>query len=137
MLGQVYCGELDRYVELTGEVAARYGPKRGYGLASYVDGLQSAGRVEEAITTAGAAIAAAPEMVEPHVNLGLALHLKDDFDGAKAALAESLKLRPEVTSLAQFRVWVPWTRKDRSPRYWAQEDKTLDEGLRRIGFPEN
>jgi adenylate cyclase len=66
-----------------------------------------------------------------------ALALKDDFDGAKAALAESLKLRPEVTSLAQFRVWVPWTRKDRSPRYWAQEDKTLDEGLRRIGFPEN
>jgi TolB-like protein/Tfp pilus assembly protein PilF len=66
-----------------------------------------------------------------------ALALKGDFDGAKAALAESLKLRPEVNSLAQWRVWVPWTRKDRSPRYWAQEDKTLDEGLRRIGFPEN
>ena len=65
-----------------------------------------------------------------------ALGLKGDLDGAKAALAESLKLRPEVTSLAQWRVWVPWTRKDRSPLYWAQEDKTLDEGLRRIGFPE-
>jgi len=65
-----------------------------------------------------------------------ALGLKGDLDGAKAALAESLKLRPEVTSLVQWRVWVPWTRKDRSPLYWAQEDKTLDEGLRRIGFPE-
>jgi TolB-like protein/class 3 adenylate cyclase/Tfp pilus assembly protein PilF len=66
-----------------------------------------------------------------------ALGLKGDLDAGKAALAESLKLRPEVTSLAQFHFWVPWTRKDRSPRYWAQEDKTLDEGLRRIGFPEN
>ena len=65
-----------------------------------------------------------------------ALALKGDFEGAKAALAESLKLRPEVNSLAQWRVWVPWTSKDRSPRYWAQEDKTLDEGLRHIGFPE-
>jgi adenylate cyclase len=66
-----------------------------------------------------------------------ALALKGDLDEAKAALAESLKLRPECNSLAQWRVWVPWTSKDRSPRYWAQEDKTLDEGLRRIGFPEN
>jgi len=66
-----------------------------------------------------------------------ALALKGDLDGAKGALAESLKLKPEVNSLAQFRVWVPWTRKDRSPRYWAQEDKTLDKGLRLIGFPEN
>jgi adenylate cyclase len=66
-----------------------------------------------------------------------ALALKGDIEGAKAALAESLKLRPEVNSLPQWRVWVPWTRKDRSPRYWAQEDKTLDEGLRRVGFPEN
>ena len=41
-LGNVYCGDLDRYVELTGAVAERYGSDRGYGLASYVDGLQSA-----------------------------------------------------------------------------------------------
>ena len=41
-LGQVYCGDLDRYVELTGEVAGATDATRGYGLASYVDGLQSA-----------------------------------------------------------------------------------------------
>jgi hypothetical protein len=45
-LGQVYCGNLDRYIEPTGEVVRRYGSDRGYGLASYVDGLQSAGRTE-------------------------------------------------------------------------------------------
>ncbi len=31
-LGHVYCGDLDRYLELTGEVAERYGAERGYGL---------------------------------------------------------------------------------------------------------
>jgi adenylate cyclase len=65
-----------------------------------------------------------------------ALALKGDFDGAKAALAESLKIKPEVNSLAQFYAWVPWASKEKAPRYWAQEDKTLNEGLRRIGFPE-
>jgi len=65
-----------------------------------------------------------------------ALALNGDLDGAKAALAESLKIKPEVTSLAQFYVWVPWASKGNSPKYWAQEDKTLNEGLRRIGFPE-
>src|ERR1700730_17634305 len=65
-----------------------------------------------------------------------ALALKGDLDAAKSALAESLKLRPEVNSLAQWHAWVPWTSKTNSPRYWALEDKTLGEGLRRIGFPE-
>jgi TolB-like protein/Tfp pilus assembly protein PilF len=65
-----------------------------------------------------------------------ALALKGDLEGAKAALAESLKIKPEVTSLAQFYVWVPWASKKNSPQAWAQAEKTLNEGLRRIGFPE-
>ena len=51
-LASVYCGDLDRYVELTGAVAERYGSDRGYGIASYVDGLQSCGRIEEALALA-------------------------------------------------------------------------------------
>src|SRR4051794_15406957 len=65
-LGQVYCGNLDRYVELTGEVAARYGAERGYGLASFVDGLQSAGRAEEALALAEPAVAAARDLGNPY-----------------------------------------------------------------------
>ena len=65
-LGQVYCGDLDRYVELTGEVAARYGTQRGYGLASYVDGLQSAGRVEEALALTEQSVAAARDLGNPY-----------------------------------------------------------------------
>jgi tetratricopeptide (TPR) repeat protein len=73
-----------------------------------------------------------------HFSYGLAgaLALKGDLDGAKAALAESLKLRPEVNSVAQWYEYLPWTSKANAPQYWALEDKTLNEGLRRIGFPE-
>jgi predicted ATPase/class 3 adenylate cyclase/DNA-binding CsgD family transcriptional regulator len=65
-LGQVYCGDLDRYIELTGEVAERYGAERGYGLASYVDGLQSAGRVEEALMLTEQSVAAARRLGNPY-----------------------------------------------------------------------
>ncbi len=65
-LGQVYCGDLDRYVELTGEVVRRYGATRGYGLASYVDGLQSAGRVEEALALTEQSVAAARDLGNPY-----------------------------------------------------------------------
>jgi DNA-binding CsgD family transcriptional regulator len=65
-LGQVYCGDLDRYLELTGEVARRFGATRGYGLASYVDGLQSAGRVEEALALTERSVAAARDLGNPY-----------------------------------------------------------------------
>lgn len=65
-LGQVYCGDLDRYIELTREVAERYGAERGYGLASYVDGLQSAGRVEEALALTEQSVAAARDLGNPY-----------------------------------------------------------------------
>ncbi len=65
-LGQVYCGNLDRYIELTGEVAERYGTERGYALASYVDGLQSAGRVEEALALTEQSVAVARKVANPY-----------------------------------------------------------------------
>jgi len=65
-LGQVYCGDLDRYIELTGEVVRRYGATRGYGLASYVDGLQSAGRVEEALALTEQSVDAARDLGNPY-----------------------------------------------------------------------
>jgi DNA-binding CsgD family transcriptional regulator len=65
-LGQVYCGNLDRYIELTGEVVRLYGSDRGYGLASYVDGLQSAGRIEEALVLTEESVAAARRLGNPY-----------------------------------------------------------------------
>ncbi|MEO8693211.1 MAG: LuxR C-terminal-related transcriptional regulator [Acidimicrobiales bacterium] len=65
-LGEVYCGNLDRYIELTGAVAALPGSSRAYGIAAYVDGLQSAGRVDEALDLTDDAIAAARELGNPY-----------------------------------------------------------------------
>jgi predicted ATPase/class 3 adenylate cyclase/DNA-binding CsgD family transcriptional regulator len=65
-LGAVYCGDLDRYVELTAEVATRYGRDCGYALASYVDGLQSAGRTEEALALTEESVAVARTLGNPY-----------------------------------------------------------------------
>ncbi len=65
-LAQVYCGHLDRYLDLTGAVAQLSGPSRAYGIAAYVDGLQSAGRVEEALLLTEDAVAAAREVGSPY-----------------------------------------------------------------------
>ena len=65
-LGQVYCGDLDRYIELTGAVARTYGSDRGYGLASYVDGLQSCGRIDEALGLTEESVAAARSLGNPY-----------------------------------------------------------------------
>jgi predicted ATPase/DNA-binding CsgD family transcriptional regulator len=65
-LGSVYCGDLERYVELTGEVAHRYGRARGYGLAAYVDGLQSCGRIDEALALTEDSVGAARDVGNPY-----------------------------------------------------------------------
>jgi DNA-binding CsgD family transcriptional regulator len=65
-LGSVYCGDLDRYVELTGEVVRRYGRERGYGLAAYVDGLQSCGRIDEALALTEESVDAARTLGNPY-----------------------------------------------------------------------
>ncbi len=65
-LAQVYCGDLDRYVELTSKVAALPGPSRAYGVAAYIDGLQSAGKVDEALALTEEAVIAAHEIGNPY-----------------------------------------------------------------------
>ena len=44
----------------------RYGSDRGYGLASYVDGLQSCGRIEEALALTEESVAAARSLGNPY-----------------------------------------------------------------------
>jgi predicted ATPase/DNA-binding CsgD family transcriptional regulator len=65
-LGHVYSGRLDRYVELTRSVAERFGERRGYGLASYVDGLQASGRVDEALELVPPSVDAARRLGNPY-----------------------------------------------------------------------
>jgi adenylate cyclase len=78
--------------------------------------------------------AANPQVWWIPFNLAGALALKGDLVGGRAPLAESLKLKPEINSIAQYLARKPWYS---SPSELPIEDHTLLEGLRRLGFPES
>ena len=89
---------------------------------------------DEAIDLERKSSAANPRMFGAHWALAAALGLKGDVDEARAALAESRKLKPEYSSFAQMRANAPnW---DASPQFVALREKTVDVGLRRAGFPD-
>ena len=67
-----------------------------------------------------------------HFGLAAALGLKGDLNAANAVLAELVRIKPEVNSLARFRVYRPWG----NPQYWTLYEKTAAAGLRRAGFPD-
>jgi hypothetical protein len=68
-----------------------------------------------------------------HFYLAGAYGLKGDLDKAKSALAEALKLRPAMKSLARMRAENPWLS---NPQYSDLQEQTLNRGLRQIGFPD-
>ena len=91
------------------------------------------GHVDEAIDLLRKARAENPRFWFIHFWLAGALGLKGDLDEARTALAESLRLKPEMNSLARRRADVPWVA---NPSYWALQEKSLNVGLRRAGFPD-
>ncbi|MGH9079554.1 MAG: LuxR C-terminal-related transcriptional regulator [Acidimicrobiales bacterium] len=64
-LAQVYSGHLDRYVEITSELAKLPGPTSAFGMPALVDGLQASGRADEAMALADEALAAARALGSP------------------------------------------------------------------------
>jgi adenylate cyclase len=89
--------------------------------------------VDQAIDLIRKARADNPRSYLFHIWLAGALGLRGDLDEARAALAESLKLKPEINSFPAQRANFPWIA---YPPHWALREKTLNVGLRRIGFPE-
>jgi TolB-like protein/Tfp pilus assembly protein PilF len=73
-----------------------------------------------------------PHAFYVHLWLAGALGLKGELDEAKACLAQSLALRPDINSLARLRDYV-WMN---NPAHWALREKTVNIGLRRAGFPD-
>ena len=67
------------------------------------------------------------------LNLAGALGLRGDLDEARVELAESLKLKPDINSLAAQSAAFPFFK---NPDYRALAEKTVNLGLRRAGFPE-
>jgi TolB-like protein/class 3 adenylate cyclase/Flp pilus assembly protein TadD len=69
-----------------------------------------------------------------HHDLAAALAMSGRMDDAKKAYSEHLRLRPELNTIEQVVVAAPWIKT--SAQHWAMRDRTLNEGLRRIGIPE-
>ncbi len=91
------------------------------------------GHVDEAIALLTRARTVNPRIWIVHFWLAGAFGLKDDLAEARAALAEVLKRKPEVNSLAAFRTHRPW---NSNAEFTALAEKTLYAGLRRAGFPD-
>jgi adenylate cyclase len=90
------------------------------------------GHVEQAIDLARKARVSNPRLRFTSTLLAAALGLKGELDEARAVLAEALKLRPELNSLARLRANMTWG----SPQYWALRERTTNVGLRRAGMPD-
>jgi tetratricopeptide (TPR) repeat protein len=91
------------------------------------------GRVDQAIDLLQTARAANARLWVPYFYLVGAYGLKGDLERARSALAESLRLKPALRSIARMRAENPWLS---NPQYWALQEKTLNVGLRRAGFPD-
>ena len=92
------------------------------------------GQADEAIEFLAKARAANSRLWFPHLYLAGAFGLRDNIDEARAALAQSIKLNPTVSSLSRMRAYNAWiTNSD----HWALQEKTLNVGLRRAGLPDD
>jgi tetratricopeptide (TPR) repeat protein len=91
------------------------------------------GHVNEALDLLRKARAENPRIYFFHLYLASALGLGDNLDEARAALAEAVKLKPEVNSLARWRDCQPWID---NPQHRALREKAVDVRLRRAGMPE-
>ena len=88
--------------------------------------------MDEAIDLLLSARAANPRMWITYPHLAGALGLRGDLDNARDILAASIKLKPEVDSLARYCAGVPMG----NARYWALRERTVNVGLRRAGIPD-
>jgi tetratricopeptide (TPR) repeat protein len=91
------------------------------------------GRMYQAIDLLQTARAANARLCVPYFYLAGAYGLKGDLEKARSALAESLRLKPALRSIARMRAENPWLS---NPQYWALQERTLNLGLRRAGFPD-
>jgi adenylate cyclase len=91
------------------------------------------GHVPQGIDFLRQAVATNPQAFSNYLALAGALGIEGQLDEARVAIAEALRLKPEINSLARIRALFPWG----SAEYWARWAETYGTGLRRAGFPEN
>jgi tetratricopeptide (TPR) repeat protein len=91
------------------------------------------GQVDKAIDLLQTARNENPRLWVPFFYLAGAYGLHGNFQAARSALAESIRLKPAINSLARMRAENAWLN---NPQYWALQEKTLNVGLRRAGLPD-
>jgi tetratricopeptide (TPR) repeat protein len=90
------------------------------------------GQTDRALELMIRARAENPRLWYVHLDLAAALGLTGAVDAARAALAEAIELKPEVSSLR----WLRAHPAGGNARYWALYEKSGAAGLRRVGTPE-
>jgi adenylate cyclase len=90
------------------------------------------GRLDEAMPLLRKAEAMIPGYWAIHLKLAGALGLKGEIDEARAEAAEMVRLKPDINSVARVRGYV-WYR---NPQFQILHDRTVIQGLRNAGFPE-
>ena len=90
------------------------------------------GHADQAVELLSRARAENPRFWYIHYWLAAAFGLRGEVDEARGALAESIRLNPEVNSLSRQRTVQPWG----TPQYWSLYENTVNVGLRRAGFPD-
>jgi adenylate cyclase len=91
------------------------------------------GHADEAVDFMRKARAGNPRVYQFPLFLAAALGLRGDIDDAKSALADFLKFKPEINSIAKVRAHFPAFE---NPRVAALAENTTFVGLRRAGLPE-
>jgi adenylate cyclase len=118
------------------EKAMRLNP-RDPNVAQYYWGLGAChlllSRVDEAIDLLRKASAANPWHHYPPLHLAAALGLRGNLDEAISALDRSIKIEPEINSLAQ---WRASRRYFNNPQYQELLERTFIIGLRQAGYPD-
>jgi adenylate cyclase len=131
----IYLGEPAAAIPLE-EKRIRLNPNdTNIGLAYWTLGLAHLllGHLDPAVELFTKATSANPRIYYFYLDLAAALALQGHLPEAKAALAESLKLRPEINSMERQLARWAYTN---NPAYRALAEKTVDAGLRKAGMPE-
>ncbi|HYM74124.1 MAG TPA: tetratricopeptide repeat protein, partial [Stellaceae bacterium] len=91
------------------------------------------GQLDEAADWLTRACAANPRVYYFYLDLAATQALRGDLPAARAALAESIKLKPDINSMKRQRARWAYTN---NPAYRLLAEKTIDAGLLLAGMPE-
>jgi len=114
------------------EKALKLNPRDGFAYMNLGKCHLLLGQVDEAMPLLRKAATMNPGLWMVHLKLAGALGLNGELQEARAELAQLVKLKPDFNSVARIRAWLPY----KNPQFTILHDRTLIQGLRNAGFPE-